>query len=241
MYFGVERKTVLRALDELSVMGFFALTRIERFKPNVYDVVDHKTWANRFPGRCVQKMSFPWEGQEDLLGQQLFAMSGQRVVFLPNQITGLRTLGFSDEQISDAFRTFLEEADYEGKRWKHAYYDFRESLKGMRPADSPVRLSAVANCAPDSSTEYHGRDSSGVPPKVLDRVPSESCTEYHGRDASSRYESLNGKGEGRVSIPRPASQGRATVASSQPKVQGRGFPPSKPSPINTAPARRMIR
>lgn len=144
-YFSVERKTVLRALDELSDAGFFKLTRIERFKPNVYKIVDHREWAKRHPRRCVEKISFPWDGEGDLLGQQLFAISGQRVKFLPNQVAGLRALGFSDDRITEEWRVFMDESEYEGKQWRQrAYYDFYDCLKERSTAHSDIPAASVA-------------------------------------------------------------------------------------------------
>jgi hypothetical protein len=144
-YFSVERKTVLRALDELSLAGFLELTQIERFKPNVYKIVGHTEWAKRHPRRCVKKISFPWDGEGDLLGQQLFAISGQRVKFLPNQVAGLRALGFSGEKIIEAWRLFLDDNGYEGKQWRQrAYYDFYDCLKERSTTHSDIPAASVA-------------------------------------------------------------------------------------------------
>jgi hypothetical protein len=199
-YCAVERKTVLRALDELRDAGWFELQRSEPFKPNVYRIVEHKEWAKRHPGQCVVKDVMPWDGEGDALGRQLFAISGQRVTFFPNQATGLRALGFSDERIIEAFRTFIDGADYKGKEWKHASFDFHAHLKTLAASLSKTPV-ADADVRDSRGAEYHGRYSDGVPPKALDRVPSESAVEYHGRDASSRYESPKGVFEGEKSIP----------------------------------------
>jgi len=197
---GVERKTVLRALDELAVNGWFEFQRSERFKPNVYRPVDHREWAKRHPKRCVEKDAMPWDGEGDALGRQLFAISGQRVTFFPNQITGLRALGISDERIIEAFRLFIDGADYEGNEWKRAYYDFHAHLKTLTASLSKTAV-AGADKKDSGGVEYHGRYSEGVPREVLDRVPSESTVEYHGRDASIRYESPKVVSEGEKSIP----------------------------------------
>ena len=129
IYFGVHRNTAQRTLEELADLGFFELMRIERFAPNVYRVIDHKEWAKKNPGGCVRKATFPWEGEGDVLGRELYAISGQRVRFLPNQVKALRKLGLSDTQIKEEFRRFLDGADYEGTRWKHAFYDFLKDLQ----------------------------------------------------------------------------------------------------------------
>jgi hypothetical protein len=230
-HFEIERKTVLRALEELSTVGFFELIRIERFKPSVYRVVDHKEWAKSHPGRCVEKDTLPWEGEGDPLGRQLFAISGQRTRFLPNQVTGLRRLGFSDGQIEEAYRAFLDEQDYEGKQWKRAYYDFHAHLQSLLAVSLPVAPNANAELKDSCDAEYHRRDSGGVPPEVRAGVPSRSNAEYRRRDASLRSEFPKGAAELKCSIPALRSQERlANRPTDLVEIPGRGEPPSKPSP-----------
>jgi hypothetical protein len=53
---------------------------------------------------------------------------------LPNQTIGLRNLGFSDDEIIEEFRDFLDERDYQGKKWKHASFDFHAHLKALSKA-----------------------------------------------------------------------------------------------------------
>jgi hypothetical protein len=171
MYFGVHRNTAQRALEELANFGFFELSQIERFKPNVYHVVDHKEWAIRHPGQCVKKSSFPWDGEGDPLGTQLHAISGQRVKFLPNQAAALRKFGLSDDQIKAEFHTFLDESSYEGKRWKYAYYDF---LKHLRARTGPHAKSPPAGAAANpinssSGTVHHTRCTNDAPRSVHER------------------------------------------------------------------------
>lgn len=164
IYFGVHRNTVQRALDELASAEFLELWQVERFAPNAYHIVDHKEWAKRHPGQCVKKSPFPWEGEGDPLGRELHAISGQRVKFLPNQTVALRKFGLSDDRIKAEFRTFLEESDYEGKRWKYAYYDFLKCLR-MFTASRPASTAAnqIENC---SSTVHHTRCTNNPPPIV---------------------------------------------------------------------------
>lgn len=175
MYFGVHRNTAQRTLEELANSGFFGLSQIERFKPNVYHVVDHKEWAKKHPGRCVKKSSFPWDGEGDPLGTQLHAISGQRVKFLPNQAAALRKYGLSDDQIEAEFRTFLDETSYEGKRWNYAYYDFRKHLRtrigpnakgpSADPVVNPINSSSstvhYAQCTKDAPRSVHERCTTG--------------------------------------------------------------------------------
>jgi hypothetical protein len=157
-YFHVNRKSVLRALKELAAIGFLELIRVECGKPNVYRVVDHRDWAIAHPGCCVQEVSFPWKGEGDPLGRLLCAISGGRAKFQPNQMTGLRNLGFTNEEITDQFRRFLAKWDYIGRAWDRVYYDFRKELKALATL----------------SDASHRRDTptrKGVPRKGLVRVP----------------------------------------------------------------------
>jgi len=168
LYFGVHRNTVQRALEELANAGFFELREVERFRPNVYHVVDHKEWAKRHPGLCVKKSSFPWEGEGDPLGRELHAISGQRVKFLPNQTVALRRFGLSEDQIKAEFRTFLDESTYEGKRWKYAYYDFLKYLRVLtasRPKN-PSTSNAVNAERSSGSAVHNARYTNNAPRTV---------------------------------------------------------------------------
>jgi hypothetical protein len=130
-YFGVHRNTAQAALDELAWKGFFRMLECERFKPNVDELVDHRAWAKRHPHRCVGKISYHYTASGDPLGKQLHAISGQRARFLPNQVTGLRNLGLTDEQIEAEWREFMKESDYTGKQWKRAPFDFHAKMKDL--------------------------------------------------------------------------------------------------------------
>lgn len=173
IYFGVHRNTVQRALEELAIVGFFELTRIETFAPNVYRVVDHTEWAKRNPGQCVKKSAFPWVGEGDPLGRELYAISGQRVKFFPNQVGALQKFGLSDDQIKGEFRAFLDESDYEGKRWKRAYYDFLGRLRAHAASRSKDSATSVAprQMNSPSSAAHHTRCTNGAPRNV-----HEPCT-----------------------------------------------------------------
>jgi|HubBroStandDraft_2_1064218.scaffolds.fasta_scaffold05497_6 hypothetical protein len=171
-YFGVHRNTIQRALEDLAEISFFELREVERFRPNIYHVVDHKEWAKRHPGQCVKKRSFPWEGEGDPLGRELHAISGQRIKFLPNQAGSLRKFKLSDDQIKAELRTFLDENDYEGKRWKYAYYDFFKHLRVLtaphpkNPAASQIKSSSStvnqAQCTNGAPRHVHEPCANGV-------------------------------------------------------------------------------
>lgn len=220
-YFGVDRKTALSALAELAESGFFVIDRTERFKPNTYRVIDHKEWAKRHPGRCVEKESFPWSGDGDPLGRELYAISGGRVKFWPKQMTGLRNLGFSDEDIIKQFRIFIDRADYTAERWKHAYYDFYASLKAAptvgvdNDSDGEFPLLGVVKGVGDfpdlknilrerkqGSAASSPTDSVRVQSNGPHRVQSNSSVESSRTDPSSRSSSSRKEvGEPELTIP----------------------------------------
>jgi hypothetical protein len=155
-YFGVHHNSVLRAIKELVETGFFQLERREKFKPNTYIVVDHKSWAAHHPNRCVTEVSFPWTGEGDPLGRELYAISGGRVKFWPNQMEAYRKLDLPDEEIAWQFRNFM--ARYDGRHWNHAPYDFLGFLKALTGStDNNRRLSTRPQ--PKVSTD-HNRSSS---------------------------------------------------------------------------------
>lgn len=189
-YFGVNRKTVLCALEELAESGFLVIDRSERFRPNTYKVLDHKEWIKRHPNRCVGKVSFPWEGEGDPLGRQLYAISGGRVKFWPRQMTGLRNLGFSDEQIIERFQSFIDQASYTGKRWKHAYYDFYAHLEDLVVVGTRSNGSSRTDSARVQSNGHH-------------RVQSNGHAESSPTDSSSRSSSRKEVDECESTIPAP--------------------------------------
>jgi hypothetical protein len=208
----VDRKTVLSALSELAESGFFVIDRSERFKPNTYKVIDHKEWAKRKPGQCIEKASFPWDGEGDLLGCQLYQISGGRVKFLPRQMTGLRKFGLPDEQIIERFRVFIDHADYTGKRWKHAYYDFYASLKDVPTVEVEEEEDGSFPDARDilrerkeGSTESSPTDSAGVQPNGHYGIQSNGLGAASSAvDTSSRSLSSRRRGhESQLTIPVP--------------------------------------
>jgi hypothetical protein len=177
-YFRVDRKVILRALKELAAYGFLVLDRAERGKPNKYKVIDHKEWAATHQGLCVQEIAFPWKGEGDPLGRQLYATSGGRTKFWPNQMTGLRNLGFGDEEIAELFRRFLAKWDYIGSAWDHVYYDFRKELKTLATRS-------------DASHRGDTLGRKGVPPKGQAGVPPKG-------HYSTKYSSNVGKGDSTI-------------------------------------------
>jgi hypothetical protein len=137
-YFGVHRNTIDRALDDLRANRLFEPVRSERGRATIYRPIRHEEWAAANPGFCIRQIEYPWKGEGDPLGRQLYALSGERVKFFPRQMTGLRNLGFSDEQIITEFRGFMARATYVGNEWKRAYFDFRDYLKTAGNMHSPL-------------------------------------------------------------------------------------------------------
>jgi hypothetical protein len=91
----------------------------------------------------------PWEGQGDLLAQQLHTVSGALAKFYPNQMTGLRTSGLPDDQIVTEFRAFLDRNRQTGQDWKSVYYRFRRHL--LRLATDLRKAAGTKNSHSDQS------------------------------------------------------------------------------------------
>lgn len=105
-YFGCSRRTIWATVRELETTGFFVLRSSSAFRTNVYDVLDHVTWAERNPRRCATKIEMPWSEEGPELGRHLHALSGGRVKFRPEQIEYLK-FNFTDEEIKRGFRRSL--------------------------------------------------------------------------------------------------------------------------------------
>jgi hypothetical protein len=143
-YFEIDRTTVFRALQELESLDFLEPIHREPGKPVTYRVVTHDEWARQHPDLCVEKESFPWTGEGDLLGQALYAASGGQAKFLPRQMKGLRASGFSDMRIAEEFRIFLDRNPQRGREWKTVYFYFRTSL--LQLATSLAKAAAKNSC-----------------------------------------------------------------------------------------------
>jgi hypothetical protein len=151
-------------MREIEQAGFFRIDLVERYQPNYFHVIDHQQWAKAHPNCCTEKLSMPWEGEGDPLGPRLHAISGQRVKFFPGQMKGLRSRGFSDEQIIKHFRDFLAAPP---ERWEEVYTAFYRHLTEIASESSRCRRTSVST---DSRT-------------------SVSTAAGHGSPTSSRFES----------------------------------------------------
>ena len=130
-YFKCDRKSISRAIGELKAAGFFKVISEEPFNPTVYEVVTHKKWAEANQGKCTSRIKFPWSGiEEDELGRQLWAASGQRLRFMKFQLAAFRKSGLHDAAIISNFKAFLDRTKPKGSEWKYVIHNFRKSFVG---------------------------------------------------------------------------------------------------------------
>ena len=71
-YFDYSECQVRRGLKQLEEAEFFQLIARKKFKPTQYRVFSHDEWALRHKGKCTTKVTFPWTGEGDPLGQALW-------------------------------------------------------------------------------------------------------------------------------------------------------------------------
>jgi hypothetical protein len=132
-YFDVSLRTVQRAYHDLRTLGFFVLLESgkDKFEPSVFQVLAHKEWATRNPGKCTEKIAFPWTDDGDPLGQSLWAASGCQVQFKPFQVKAYRDEGIPEPEIISLFSAWysVQKAEKWGKRWRKGVgYNFRVYL-----------------------------------------------------------------------------------------------------------------
>jgi hypothetical protein len=232
-YFGCDRATVFRALQELVDYGWAEIVQREPGKAVVYRFLDHDDWAKMHPDLCIEKDVMPWEGQGDPLGVALYSASGGKAKFLPRQMNGLRKSGFTDDEIVLEFQVFLSRTPQTGSQWIGVYYRFRNHL--VRTAND---LHQAAAAAKNSSSEgSHGRDPHQS--HVCDSPRRTDATGTRRTGATQVFELRPElKGDGKETIPALRSQERPSVSPTNTKLHERGFPPSKPSPVTP---RRLAR
>lgn len=105
-YFGCNEKSIRRAHEELVGVGFLKLIDRPLFEASVYEPVKHKSWAEMYPGKCVTKREFPWSGDGDQLGRDLWSVSGGQAPFMNHHIKALKKHGFSDAETISEFKAF---------------------------------------------------------------------------------------------------------------------------------------
>jgi hypothetical protein len=127
-FLNLHRTTILRAYKELTEFGFFELVYYGQFDTNVYAVLKHEEWAAKHPGQCVKKIEFPWTGEGDPLGQQLWVASGCRVKFKEFQVTGFRKTGLPEDTIVALFKEFRSGIG-RNRKPKNVPYHFLQFLR----------------------------------------------------------------------------------------------------------------
>lgn len=108
-YFAYSECQVRRALKELEAAGFFQLIARKKFRPTHYRVFGHEDWASMHKGKCTTRVQYPWTGEGDPLGQELWKRSCGQVKFMPFQIEGLRNLGVDEDKILEEFSVYWEQ------------------------------------------------------------------------------------------------------------------------------------
>jgi hypothetical protein len=233
-YFDCNRTTVFRALQELVAYGWAEIVRKEAGKPVVYRLIEHEEWSRNNPDCCTEKDTMPWEGQGDSLGKALYAASGGSAQFLPRQMKGLRSSGFSDNEITHEFQIFLDRNTQKGGEWKSVYYRFRTHL--LRLADALRKAAADKNSCSEESHVCNPHAS-----LACDPTRRTEATPTRRTGATQVVEvSLERENEGELAIPATLSRKRPSSLSTIPEIHGRGFPPSKPTPESRAPLARRV-
>lgn len=121
-YFGVDERTVRKAIRALVALGFFEIARQEAGVSVNYRPVHHRDWSVKYPGRCTEKLEMPWaDEQQDTLGPELHAISGHRFTVFPNFIKAMRKTGHSDASIRGHFRTYVQQTLPTGKQWRNGF------------------------------------------------------------------------------------------------------------------------
>jgi hypothetical protein len=143
-FLGAHRTTVLRAFQRLTEIGFFELLEYGKFDSNIYTVVKHRAWAEAHPGRCTEKTVFPWTGEGDPLGQQLYAASGCRVKFKEFQIKEYRRLGLDQAELVALFEEFRAGIGRLRKARNVPFHFLQYLRQQLRPTTSiPSTTSAI--------------------------------------------------------------------------------------------------
>jgi hypothetical protein len=153
-YFGVSRWKIQRAMKALVELGFFVLIEQEFYAPSVYRVITHNEWAIEHPGCCTKKETLPWsEEKGDPLGVRLWNISGGKVRYQPYQLTALRKIELTDDQIATAFKEFVtaeqarrEKGGWHG-RWGAVQARFWRWITGRLTSDELEKLGLQPFCA----------------------------------------------------------------------------------------------
>jgi hypothetical protein len=102
-YLNSNHKSIRTAIKDLVRAGFFELVEQGTDKPSIYRVLNHKDWAEKHPGLCVQKTTYIWDGEGDKIAQWISARTAFKVKLQEFQVRQLRKTGLSDEAILELF------------------------------------------------------------------------------------------------------------------------------------------
>jgi hypothetical protein len=218
-YFNRDRTTVMRALFELVGEEWAEVIDSEPGKTVNYRFLSHDEWAKKHPGKCVVKERMPWDGEGDVLGARLYAISGGRAKFLPNQMNGLRKFGFEDDTIATEFKVFLDRNPIRGAAWRGVYFRFHDCLAVI--SDDITKANSRSN-------QSHPRD----PHQSLrrDHASRTHATPTSRTGATQVVElSFEAIGRGRDEIPASPSAHAAACLDSHPLKAKGAAPPSTPA------------
>jgi hypothetical protein len=146
-YFDVSLRTVQRAYRDLRTLGFFVLLESgkDKFEPSIFKVMNHKEWATRNPGKCVEKIAYQWTAEGDPLGKSLWVASGCQVLFQPFQVKAYRDEGIPEPEIISLFSAWysVQKAQRWGKKWRkgvgyHFLMHLREHVRRPNAAVGPA-------------------------------------------------------------------------------------------------------
>jgi hypothetical protein len=137
-YFHCSDASVYRAIHQLVDLGFFELIEAGAYDSNKYRVVLHTEWQKNHVGQCVVKLESN-SGEGDPLGVELYALSGGTVMFKPQQIALIRSLGFSEDETRTFFTSFFDDEQKGGK--KRRFFPNR-FIKYLRDEKDRVFLSS---------------------------------------------------------------------------------------------------
>jgi len=141
-YFGRSASQVRRGLKQLEAYGLLELRSAKSFRTNSYRVVSHREWASQHPGRCCEKLEFSYTDEGDPLGRQMWQITGGRVKFQPFNSVYIRKLGFTDNEIIEAFSSFWNEKGHklDEREVSPHFYMALASTKEKRLKEAPIPL-----------------------------------------------------------------------------------------------------
>lgn len=130
-HFNTSVWSVIRAMDALTIAGFFCVISKENFRSTMYRVVSHVDWAEAHPGQCVKKAALSKSGmKKDELGVRLHAKCGGRTKWYPYDLAALRQTNLDDNEIVNSFDMFVAQQIHgrQAGEWESVPSKFRDYL-----------------------------------------------------------------------------------------------------------------